>query len=272
VAGKAPQPVPLPELREALAASRIQARYQPVVRMADRLPVGLEALARLKHPLRGTLAPDLFIPQMEAAGLGWPLTQAVVRRAFGDWGGGRLATLGLSLALNFPLDVLLMPEALTWLDGQCALAEVPQDHVIIELTESRPVTRLDELRAAVSRLRAAGYGMAIDDVGPDIRDHRALLDLAFSTLKLDKELVRASASCATARDFLLQTLATARAAQLVTVAEGIETDEMWTRMAELGVEQAQGFLIARPMPPDDVLVWHRAWCARYLPEPPTAVA
>lgn len=265
-------PVPMTELQEALANERIVARYQPVVRMADRQPIGLEVLARLDHPQRGVLAPDLFIPQLEDAGLAWPLTQAVVRRAFADWGGGRLRALGLSLALNFPLDVLLMPEALSWLDAQCAKAGISPASITIELTESRPVARLDELRAAVSRLRASGYQLAIDDVGPDVRDHRLLLDLAFSILKLDKDLVRGSATSDSASAFLTQSIAAARAAGLTIIAEGIEDESVWARMAALGIDQAQGYLIARPLTAPDVLTWHAEWCSRNaLPGTPAAV-
>ncbi len=265
-------PVPMTELQEALANERIVARYQPVVRMADRQPIGLEVLARLDHPQRGVLAPDLFIPQLEDAGLAWPLTQAVVRRAFADWGGGRLRALGLSLALNFPLDVLLMPEALSWLDAQCAKAGISPASITIELTESRPVARLDELRAAVTRLRSAGYDLAIDDVGPDVRDHRLLLDLAFSILKLDKDLVRGSATSDTASAFLTQSIAAARAAGLTIIAEGIEDESVWARMAALGIDQAQGYLIARPLTAPDVLTWHAAWCSsNALPGTPADV-
>ena len=114
----AQRPVPLPELREALAAARIRTRYQPIVRMRDRTLVAMEVLARLEHPIRGIVAPDLFVPQYEAAGLAWPLTEAVVRRAFAEWTDARLDRLGVSLALNFPLDVLLIPSALRWLDEQ----------------------------------------------------------------------------------------------------------------------------------------------------------
>lgn len=243
----------------ALANDWITARYQPVVRMTDRVPVALEVLARLEHPLHGTLPPDLFVPPMEDAGLAWPLTKAVFRRAFCDWRTSGLDRLGLSLALNVPLDVMLLPEALDWLDAECASASIPPPLITIELTESRPLQQLDRLRAAVARLRAAGYSLAIDDVGPTVRDHRELLDLAFSALKLDKDLVRGSATDAAAQDFLLQSVAAARAANMTIIAEGVEDAPVWDRMAALGIELAQGYLIAKPMPAADVHGWFRAW-------------
>lgn len=254
-----PLPLPLDGLRDALTQGHISARYQPVVRMTDRKPVALEVLARLEHPVLGTVQPDHFIPQLEDAGLAWPLTQAVVRRALADWTEYHLQDLGLSLALNFPLDVLLTPEALPWLDNECARAGICPAVISVELTESRPLTRLDDLRFAVAQMRASGHHLAIDDVGPDVRDHRELLDLPFSCLKLDKDLVRSSANSAAAQEFLLQSIAAARAAGLDIIAEGVETEAVWERMAALGIEQAQGYLIARPMPAQDVAAWCHAW-------------
>lgn len=258
-------PVPLSELRAALAGSGVRNHYQPIVRFADRLPVGLEVLARLEHPTRGLLGPDLFVTQFEDVGLVWDLTQAVVREAFADWNGDRLDRLGLTLALNLPLDLLLLPATLGWLDGQRRAAGIEATRINVELTESQPVARIDELRAAVAGLRGAGYGVAIDDVGPGVRDHRALLDLDFSILKLDKELVRGSRENPTAQDFLLRAVEAARAARLLVIAEGVEDAEIWDRMQRLGVDEAQGYLIARPLEAAAVPAWHRDWCARHRP-------
>jgi len=252
----------LAELHDALSGARIQTRYQPIVRIDNRAPVGLEVLARLEHPERGILPPDLFVPQIEEAGLAWPLTEAVLRRAFEDWGERRLDALGLTMAINFPLDVLLIPDALTWLEDQRKAAGIQAEALVIELTESRPVTQINRLRKAIAKLRSIGYGLAIDDVGPELRDHQALLDLKFTALKLDKDLVRESPDSPVASRFLTQTIAAARAANLTIVAEGVEDSDIWHRMASLGVDQAQGFLVARPLPANAVPLWHRDWCRR----------
>jgi EAL domain-containing protein (putative c-di-GMP-specific phosphodiesterase class I) len=262
-------PVPLAELEAVLAGAGVRNRYQPVVRFGDRLPVGLEVLARLEHPGRGLLTADQFVPQFEDAGLLWGMTQAVVGQAFADWGSCHLDLLGLSLALNFPLDLLLLPAAIVWLDEQRQAAGIPAADLVIELTESQPVTRIDDLREAVAWLRRTGYGVAIDDVGPGVRDHRMLLDLDFSMLKLDKDLVRESGEAPAAKEFLLRAVAAARAARLQLVAEGIEDAEMWDRMEGLGVDAAQGYLIAQPMSAEAVPAWHHAWCAHHLASGPS---
>ena len=255
-------PVPLQDLRDALDSARIRALYQPIVGLRDGIPVAIEALARLSHPVRGTVRPDLFVPQIEDAGLALPLTEAVGHVAFAAWQGDRLAALGLSLALNFPLDVLLLPAALTWLDRARDDMRIPARNITVELTESRPVGQIATLAAAVSRLRRNGYALAIDDVGPNLRDHRALLALEFSSLKLDKQLVRNAMHAAAAEDFISRTTRAAHTAGMVVVAEGIAAPEHVRRMAALSVDQGQGFYFARPLAARSVARWRRDWLAR----------
>lgn len=250
------------ELTDALHQARIQTRYQPIVRMSDGHPVGLEVLARLELPKYGFLLPDRFVPQIEDVGLAWPLTQAVITRAFADWGAGRLGSFGLTLAVNFSLDVLLIPEALAWMETRRRQAGLPAERIVIELTESRPVSELARLRHAISILRGIGYGLAIDDVGPQLRDHHSLLDLQFTSLKLDKELVTDSGTMPEVRGFLTETIASARAANLTIVAEGVENPDLWKRMRDLGVDQAQGYLIARPLLATTVPLWYHDWVSK----------
>ena len=106
------------ELTAALHGAMVETRYQPIIRIADRRPVGLEALARLNHPLRGTMLPDRFVPQIEDAGLAAELTGLVSARAFADLAGPFLAGRDLRMSVNFPLDVLLQPAALERLEEQ----------------------------------------------------------------------------------------------------------------------------------------------------------
>lgn len=255
-------PLTVPDLLAAVTNGGIRTRYQPIVRLDNGRPVGLEVLARLEHEVRGVLQPDMFVPQLEEAGLAWPLTLEVIKSAFADWGDGKLGSFGLTMALNFPLDVLLVPEALTWLETHRRKAGLPAEQIVIELTESRPVREIMRLRHVISTLRGIGYGIAIDDVGPELRDHEALLDLQFTELKLDKELVRESPDSPAATAFLRRAIDAARAAQLTIVAEGVEDEDIWRRMQQLGVDQAQGFLIARPLPAAAVPLWYRNWTQR----------
>jgi EAL domain-containing protein (putative c-di-GMP-specific phosphodiesterase class I) len=254
--------IPLNEIHASLAGFMIETRYQPIVRLADRKPVAVEVLARMNHPIRGTLLPHLFVPQMEDAGLAPALTEAVTRRAFADMTNPSLLPHGLEIALNFPLDVLLVPQAMVLLDAQRRIAGIEAKQIIIELTESRPVEDVVGLRHAIERLRAAGYGVVIDDIQPEVPQLQALLELPFTGVKLDKDLVLLLANDAGLRNFILDIVGVAKSRGLTVTAEGVEDSASWYRLAGLGVDMAQGFLIARPLLAVAVPVWLRRWSKR----------
>ena len=251
--------IDLADLQAALDGARIETRYQPVVRFADRRAVGLEALARINHPRRGTLPPDRFMPMVEDAGLAERLTALVSDRALADMAGAVLAEHGLSMALNFPLDVLLCQEALDRLEAARSAAGVLPGRIVIELTESRPVQDFATLRQALETVRTRGYRVVIDDVGPAVPRLAPLLELPFTGLKLDKELVQKVTASADAAAFLRQTIGQAKAHGLTVVAEGVETGEIWAAMHDLGADEAQGFLAARPLPVAAVPIWLEHW-------------
>lgn len=262
MASMSPRPRPaidLAELRDALRGAMIETRYQPIVRIADRRPVGLEALVRLNHPEKGTLLPDRFVPQIEDAGLAAELTSLVSARAFADLAGPFLSGRGLRVSVNFPLDVMLAPAALARLEQQRAAAGIPAESIIVELTESRPVDDIPMLRKSLEYLRGLGYGAAIDDVGPAVPRLAPLLDLPFTSLKLDKDLVQMVNKSDDVRAFLAATIQQAKAHGLTVVAEGVETDAIWDRMRDLGADEIQGFLAARPLPVAAVPIWWDAW-------------
>ena len=255
------------ELNDALAAARIEARYQPIVRVADRQPVAVETLARLHHPEYGPLPPSTFVPQMEEAGLSARLAETVTALALTGFTGPSLGARGLQLTLNMPLEVVLSEAALDRLEIQRQTAGVPADGLVIELTESQPVEDLAPLAQAVERLRSAGYGVSIDDIGPAVRNWEALLALPFTAVKLDKDVVQVSPKDSGALDFMKRTIAAAQDERLTVIAEGVETTALWQHVHELGVDQAQGFLIARPLPVAAVPVWLEAWGAQAPHEP-----
>jgi EAL domain-containing protein (putative c-di-GMP-specific phosphodiesterase class I) len=161
--------------------------------------------------------------------------------------------------------VLLQPAALDRLEEQRIAAGLPADYIVIELTESRPVDDIPKLRRSLERLRGLGYGVAIDDVGPAVPRLAPLLELPFTSLKLDKELVQQVDDSAEIRAFLANTIVQAKARGLIVVAEGVETGAIWNRMRDLGADEIQGFLAARPLPVAAVPIWWDAWMGQAAP-------
>jgi EAL domain-containing protein (putative c-di-GMP-specific phosphodiesterase class I) len=254
--------MPLSEMQTALAGTMIETRYHPIVRIADRKAVAVEVLARLNHPARGTVLPDRFVPQMEDAGLAPALTEVVTRRAFADMAGSSLAPYGLQITLNFPLDVLLVPEAMRLLDAQRRDAGIAAEQIVIELTESRPVQDVPGLRRAIERLRRSGYGVLLDDIQPNVPKLQALLQLPFTGVKLDKDLVRFLGGNPALSDFTRGIVDIAKTRGLTVTAEGVEDAATWDRLAELGVDMAQGYLMARPLLAVALPIWLRRWSKR----------
>ena len=251
--------LPAEDLLAAVIAGQLQIRYQPLVRIADGVPFGLEALARLEHPRLGTLPPSRFVPQIEAAGFASRLAEAAVSRAFGDWRGDVLGRLGLRLGVNLPLDVLVQPGLTDRLEAWREQAGIDPGRIAVELTETHPIGSRDQLAVVLERLHAAGYGLAMDDVGPGLRDHEELAGLPFTALKLDIRVVRDSAHSDAARRFIARAVAAARDRGMMVIAEGVETEADWHRMAAFGVDAAQGFLIARPLTATAAAIWRTHW-------------
>jgi EAL domain-containing protein (putative c-di-GMP-specific phosphodiesterase class I) len=224
--------------------------------------MAVEVLARLNHPTHGTVTPDWFVPRFEDAGLSFTLTDLVSTRALADLTGPGFTGLGLAMALNYPLKVLSHPEAAANLDERRESLGLTPEQVQIELTESRPVEDFAALGRSLEHLRALGYRISIDDVGPAVKNLDRLLALPFTGLKLDKGIVRLIGTQGPGASMAPMVFEKALARGLTVVAEGVETQEMWDRLRALGVQEAQGYFIARPLPAAAVPVWLEAWRAK----------
>ena len=163
------------------------------------------------------------------------------------------------MALNYPLNVLSHPDAAAYLDDKRALSGAVPGQIVIELTESRPGEDFAALGRSLELLRALGYRIAIDDVGPAVRKLDLLLTLPFTSLKLDKGVVRWIGTRDPGASYAARIIEKARVRGLTVVAEGVETQEMWDRLRALGVQEAQGYFVARPLPAAAVPVWLDAW-------------
>lgn len=229
-------------------------RYQPIVRVRDRRLVMVEALARWRgDPV--ALGPGSFVPALERAGLARRLAAAVARIAASDLmrtGAPR----GLAVSVNLPVDELEKRDTLSWIANQLRAARMPRHRLAIELTETSPVRDFSRLGRSVRRLRARGHQVLIDDFELDDR-RRRLLRLPFSGVKLDKEFVQGLATSARARQ---QVRRLARQGLSMT-AEGVSTAAIWRSLRHLGVERAQGFWLARPLPLAALPAWVNRWRA-----------
>lgn len=247
------------EIQSALRDARIAARYQPIVRLADRAAVALEALARLRHPVHGLVAADRFVPQIELAGLSRDLTDQVSAAIFSDFAAADPAIGDLGIGINIPLDLLLVPCTLDRLEAGRDAAGLAAERLAIELTESQPVEDLAALGRCLERVRRAGYRAVIDDVAPAMTYVASLLDLPFTGLKLDAGVIRAAGQDAAAWGFASEIVAAARRHSMVVIAEGVEDQAGWELVCDLGADQAQGYLVGEAMAAAALPAWRAGW-------------
>jgi EAL domain-containing protein (putative c-di-GMP-specific phosphodiesterase class I) len=258
-------PLPLPEVLAALDEGRLSAHFQPLVEMGSGRPIGIEALARLDHAAFGVLGPEHFVPSLEQAGHALRLAERIAQQAFSEIEREKLSLGTIILGLNLPLQVLRLPCIVERLETWRGFCSLPPERITIELTETFPVTEPEQLRPVLKRMRAAGYRLAIDDVGASTPNYEALLSLPFAVVKLDKHLVQASGSDTAALDLARHMVDLAHRRGCRVIAEGIEAAADWERMAHIGVDVAQGFLVARPMTARMTAFWLADWRRRQQP-------
>lgn len=247
------------ELAVGLKRGEITVRYQPVVRVADRRVVLLEGLARWQRRDDTPLSPDAFVPLAERNGLGRALSIAVAQRAFMELAAAP-ARVGASLALNLPLAVLVERDVLAWLRELLVATRFPPSALVLELTETSPVLDRPALRRALERLRGAGFPVLVDDM--EMNDNRGwLLSLPFSGIKLDRMLISDLPTRRRARAEVQRLVRLAHAAGMTVTAEGVSNARLWHAVAAAGVDHAQGYAIARPLPVLALPAWHSAWQA-----------
>ena len=254
-----PRRIPL-RSAEALAAGldrgALLVRYQPVVDIASRRLVMVEALSRWRgSPMAH--GPLSFLPQLERAGLSRALAVAVVSRAAQDF--GTLAPdLGIKVAVNVSLEQLLQIDIKVWIARARQTGHMPPQNLSVELTEDMPVRDLSILRRAIGRLADEGIDVHLDDLTMD--DGRLhLTRLPFSGIKLDKGLVMRLPEDGRARRFVQRVVDHADRHGQHVIAEGVAEERLWQAVASLGVHRAQGFWVGRPLPHSVLPAWRRSW-------------
>lgn len=265
--GRCDGPGPLPEvdaaaLSDGLARGEITVRFQPMVRLSDRRPVILEALARWERP-ELALGAGAFVALAERGGLAMPLALAVADRALAHL--AALGMPGLRLSVNVPLAGLLHPTLPSRLGEVVAARGFQPSDLLIELTENTAVRDSALLRRALQRLARAGFRVLLDDLGIDDR-RGALLELPFAGVKLDRSLIAALPRSRRARWQVEKLSRAAWREGSAVVAEGVSDPLLWRLAAAAGCDLAQGFGVGRPIPPEALPAWLAAWNGAALPE------
>lgn len=231
--------------------------FQPKVDAHSLEPVGAEALARWRQADGSFISPNLFIVAAERAGIIGQLSGVLLQLALREAAAMRAAGYPMAISLNLSalwLDDLNLPDLL--LRSALEQGLRPAD-ITFEVTETGVTKDIAIALDVLTRLRLKGFGLSIDDFGIGYSSFEQLGRIPFTEMKLDRSFVQRSTHDAAARAILESSMAMAGKLMLRTVAEGVETEGELQLMRELGFDEVQGYLIARPMPRDELLRWLR---------------
>jgi EAL domain-containing protein (putative c-di-GMP-specific phosphodiesterase class I) len=242
----------------------IRMRYQPIVRLADMRPGSVEILARAVAADGQIIGPETIINAMTTSDRAMTLTGLIVQIALAERAEGHFDDLGVAFAFNLPLDAMLHPELVPIVERVRQNAGIRAEIVRFELTETQPVTDLATTFDVITRLRDAGYRLALDDITPKTPNLDQLLELPFRAVKLDIGVVTGAMHkdpdiAGPAQDFIRRVTTQAAKTGRAVVAEGIESAATLEAMRNLGVTHGQGYHFARPLPARALQPWLTHW-------------
>jgi EAL domain-containing protein (putative c-di-GMP-specific phosphodiesterase class I) len=246
--------VTAPDLQNALDRHEFVMAYQPKIECGSGVTAGFEALVRWKHPDRGIIMPDDFIPLTEETGLIDALTAQVFDQSL-EWFSQSFPESDLKLSLNISAKSLVDIQMADSLSALCHRFQIDKERIVLELTESSamvdPILSLDLL----TRLRMKGFQLAIDDFGTGFSSMVQLVRLPFSEIKIDKSFVMFAKQTKESLTVIKSIVELGHSLGLLATAEGVDDLSTLNYLNTLGCDLAQGYFIARPMPGEAARSW-----------------
>jgi PAS domain S-box-containing protein len=239
----------LEDVRSALEQKLLEPCFQPQVEFHSGKLTGFEVLARWRHPQLGLILPENFIALAEQGGLIGRLSELIFRKAF-----QAIAAQPepLALAINIsPLQLrdLTLPDQIAHIAHETGF---PLGHLTVEITESALLVDLTRAQTIAHGIKSLGCRLALDDFGTGYSSLKHLQALPFDELKIDRSFVMNMASTRESRKIVAATIGLGHSLGLVTVAEGVETEEQADMLLWLGCERGQGWLYGRPAPCSEI--------------------
>ncbi|OIQ78711.1 phytochrome-like protein cph2 [mine drainage metagenome] len=260
----------LGDLRRALEHDELVLHYQPKVSVRTGAVVGVEALVRWEHPIRGMVAPDDFIPLAEHTGLIGPLTRRVLDLALTQariWSdAGRPLVVSVNLSARNLVDDVLIGQVV----GLLAEHGVRPELLELEVTETAIMTEPGTARQLLEALSRLGIRISIDDFGVGYTSIGQITSLPVDELKIDRSFVTTMDVDPDDELIVRSIVELGHNLDLTIVAEGVETEEVLTALSAVGCDVAQGYYLSRPLPVAAMDAWLDAHVANpiWIHEPP----
>jgi EAL domain-containing protein (putative c-di-GMP-specific phosphodiesterase class I)/CHASE2 domain-containing sensor protein len=240
------------ELDSAIANGDIALFYQPKLDIASNRIVSVEGLVRWRHPDRGMISPDTFIPLAEQAGRIEPLTLHTFAIALADVAAWRAQGIAITAAINIAAPLLLSKTFEAAVRHMLARSAVPAESLVFEITESAAISDPDAARAALLVYRDLGIAISMDDYGTGQSTLSYFRTLPISEVKIDRSFVAAAHRDRGDAILVRSTVELAHELGLKVVAEGVEEQATLDFLGAIGCDLAQGYLISKPVPAEEI--------------------
>jgi len=240
------------ELREAVGKDELILHFQPKVLATTRHIVGAEALVRWHSPKRGLVPPSQFVALLDKIGLGTWLGEWVLDRAcaqMAEW--DRCGMAPISVSVNIAPSHIQEGTLIDRIERALEKYNLDPSRLELEIIEATAANESPEIHATLVRLRAMGVNIALDDFGTGYSSLVYLTQLPANVLKLDRAFIRNLAADPRQQAIVESIVKLAQALDYQIVAEGVEEEEQLNLLTSMGCDLIQGYLISRPVPPDD---------------------
>ncbi|GGH63788.1 hypothetical protein GCM10010975_29950 [Comamonas phosphati] len=245
-------------LREAISGNQLELHYQPKVDLQNGAMWGVEALARWHHPLLGHVLPSSFVSIAEEYGLIDALSHWVLREACRQLAAWRAKGIAMpAVAVNMSPTNFQNSSLPGVINETLARYGLLPNDLLIEMTESIFMDETLETSAVMEALRSAGIRLSIDDFGAGYSNLERLLRLPISEIKLDKSFIQNLEVDGASKALVDAVIRMGKSLDLSVIAEGVERETQRQILLDRGCRYGQGYLFARPLPPDGVEEWVR---------------
>lgn len=247
------------ELKNSIQNNQLMLFVQPKIDLKSRVVTSVEALIRWKHPTRGMVFPDQFIPFAEQTGLIRDITLWMIAEA------SKVSAQWLEKGISIPIAVNISARDLIDSDFPNKVSEILKSKgsntslISLEVTESSIMDDPHRAKQTLLHLSEMGIKLAIDDFGTGYSSLSYLKELPVSELKIDKSFVMHIEDNLNDRIIVSSTIELAHNMGLHVVAEGIENIKVWKFLQEMNCDYGQGYYMSRPIPVSDFETWHQQW-------------
>ncbi|MGH3341667.1 MAG: putative bifunctional diguanylate cyclase/phosphodiesterase, partial [Carbonactinosporaceae bacterium] len=245
----------LADLRRAIDGGEVELHYQPKVAFSDSGVVGVEALVRWRHPHRGMISPDDFVPLAEQTGLMPRLTEYVVDRALAQAACWWEDDLRVPVAVNVSLRDVHTPGFVATISAGLRRYGVPASALQLEITERVLLEEPHRVAETLGGLRRLGVQLSLDDFGTGYSSLVHLRRIPVSEIKIDRAFVTRLVHDEDDAAIVRSMVDLAHALGVEVVAEGVETLEIWRRLGRLGCDAAQGWFVSDALPGPTATAW-----------------